>query len=267
MNNSEREMVKLLVDLRKNYNLVGIKTEFEAEGVHLDEFYRLKEITMLAGLPITLKIGGCEAITDISFGKAIGVSHVIAPMIESSFAVKKFMAATYKCYTDDELEDVIFEINIETITGYNAFEKILDLPEYTKIGGITIGRTDLTHSMGFSTEEMECDVVFSICRDIFMSSKKKYPGKKCTLGGINSFKVIEFLQRFPKKIIDRYETRKTIFSYDGSDHNIKEGLVKGLQFEIMWYKNKKHYYEKISGEDCQYLEITQNKCKKMLEEL
>jgi hypothetical protein len=268
MNATEREMAKLLVHLRENYNLAGIKTEFEAEGVRFDDFYRLKEIAMLAGIPITLKIGGCEAVTDIQVGKAIGVSYIMAPMIESAFAVKKFMGAMRTCYADDELEDVIPEINIETITGHDAFEKILALPEYAKIGGLAIGRKDMTHSMGLPAEKMDCAAVFSVCKDIFESSKKKYPDKTYTLGGINSLGVIQFLKKFPAKTVDQLEMRKMIFSLHGNnDHKLTDGLIKGLQFEKMWYENKSRYYSKISGEDNSYIAVCQKRIESMQDEI
>jgi hypothetical protein len=268
MNAAEREMAKLLVHLRENYNLAGVKTEFEAEGVRLDDFCRLKEIAMLAGIPITLKIGGCEAVTDIRFGKAIGVSYIMAPMIESAFAVKKFMGAIRTCYAADELEEVIPEINIETITGHDSFGKILALPEYAEIGGLAIGRKDMTHSMEFPTEKMDCNAVFCVCRDIFESSKEKYPATTCTLGGINSFAVLEFLKKFPAGTVDQLEMRKMIFSLHGNNgRKLKDGLIKGLRFEKMWYENKSRYYSGISGEDDSYIASCQKRIANMQDEI
>jgi hypothetical protein len=264
MNNQEKAMVKLLIELRKNYDVVGIKTEFEAEGVRFDEFHRLKEMTMLAELPITLKIGGAEALSDIYFGKSIGISHLVAPMIESAFAVKKFVSAITDAYMSDEIEDIVPEINVETITGHNNFSEMLALPEYTKLGGVVIGRMDMVHSMGLTNEDVDSDVVFTVCNNIFHSSKEKYPEKTCTLGGISNFALLDFFKRFAPGIIDRYEQRKVIYAFhDNSDSKIKKGLIKGLEFEVMWYENKSHYYNKISTEDKRYVESIQNKLKKM----
>lgn len=254
MNTLERDIVKLLIDLRKNHGAVGIKTEFECEGIHLDEFSRLKELTMLAELPITLKIGGCEAITGINYGKTIGVSHIVAPMIESAFAVTKFVSAINKCYSKDELEELTSEINVETITGHDNFEKILELEEYKQLGGVVIGRVDMTHSMGLSDKDIDSDELFSVCRDIFCASKKKYPDKSCTMGGVKNFKVLSFIKKFPVNTIDKIEQRKVIFALAGlTDKQLREGILKGLQYEIMWYTNKKNYYNKIADEDSGYL--------------
>jgi hypothetical protein len=264
MNNYEKEMVNLLIDLRKNYGAVGIKTEFEGEGVRLEEFQRLKEITMLAELPITLKIGGGEALTDMYFGKTIGISHLVAPMIESAFAVKKFMFAVKKAYSIDEFEDLVPEINVETITGYNNFPEIVALPEYEKLGGVIIGRVDMAGSMGLGYDDVDSDAVFSICYNIFRDSKKKFPNKLCTLGGITSFRVLNFLKKFPAEIVDRYEQRKVIFALKNyQDDQIKESIMKGLQFERMWYENKSQHYSRISEEDKQYLKLLQANYKQM----
>ena len=65
MNQLEKKMVNTLIDLRENHHVVGIKAEFEAEGTRLEEALRLKEVVTKAGLDLTIKIGGCEAITQL----------------------------------------------------------------------------------------------------------------------------------------------------------------------------------------------------------
>ena len=50
----------------------------------------MKRITELCGLQSFVKIGGCEAKTDLYNCVKLGVNGVIAPMIETPFALLKF---------------------------------------------------------------------------------------------------------------------------------------------------------------------------------
>ena len=44
MNSLEYRMVELLLDLKKNYGVIDLKAEFEAEGARMNELIRLKEL-------------------------------------------------------------------------------------------------------------------------------------------------------------------------------------------------------------------------------
>jgi hypothetical protein len=96
-------------------HVVGIKAEFEAEGTRLEEALRLKEVCMKAGLGLTIKIGGCEALRDMYECKVIGVERVVAPMVESAYALHKYLAATKLAFPPDDRDQIAFFINIETI--------------------------------------------------------------------------------------------------------------------------------------------------------
>lgn len=94
MNALEHKMVETLIDLKENYHVIGIKAEFEAEGTRMEEALRLKEVVTKAGLDLTIKIGGGEAIKDMYDARSIGVKRIVAPMIETPYALKKFLHAT-----------------------------------------------------------------------------------------------------------------------------------------------------------------------------
>ena len=75
MNNVEKKILSLLRHMRDEYGLIGVKGEFEAEGARLEDLLRLKDIASAANLELIIKIGGCEAITDMRHARSAGASH------------------------------------------------------------------------------------------------------------------------------------------------------------------------------------------------
>ena len=65
MNPTEMKMVGLLEDLKENHHAFGVKGNMESSGMEAWETIRLKEVTLRAGLPLTIKLGGAEALTDM----------------------------------------------------------------------------------------------------------------------------------------------------------------------------------------------------------
>ena len=49
----------------------------------LEEAMRLKEVVSGAGLGLTMKVGGCEAVRDMYEARVIGVERIVGPMVES----------------------------------------------------------------------------------------------------------------------------------------------------------------------------------------
>jgi 4-hydroxy-2-oxoheptanedioate aldolase len=265
MNKLENKMVEVLKDLKKNHHVSGVKAEFEAEGTRIEEALRLKEVITKSGLELTIKIGGCEALKDMYDARSIGVNRIVAPMIESPYALKKYLAATKLAFPKDERENISFLINLETIDGYKNFDRMLEMEEVGDLDGIVLGRVDMTGSIGLTREDINSEQIFNIACDLFTKAKKE--GLECVIGGGVSAETLPFFKRLPKGTLDRYETRKVIFKCpEALGENADKGILKAVGFELMWLKNKREFYGMIHEEDSQRLKMLQSRYDKLIKE-
>ena len=265
MNILERKMVDVLKDLRENHHVCGIKAEFEAEGTRLEEAMRLKEVVTMAGLGLTMKIGGCEAIRDMYEARTLGVERVVAPMVETSYALKKFLRAVPKVFPTEERAYIEVAVNIETLEACRNFAAMMDLPEIDILNGVVMGRVDLTGSMGLSREDINTDTVFAETEKLFRKAKEKK--LECAVGGGVGREAIPFFKRLGPGLLDRYETRKVIFKCPESlEDDPEKGILKAVGFELLWLKNKRDFYGMIFDEDKIRIEMLEGRYKTLIEE-
>jgi len=258
MNNIEYQMIDVLKQLRDEYGVFEIKAEFEAEGSRIEEMMRLKDVTSKVELPIILKIGGVEAITDIYNALSIGVKGVIAPMAETAFAVSKFLNAIKTFVAEDNRSDIDFAINIETITAYNNLEDILALENIDLLHGITIGRVDFVSSMGGARNIVNSAQIYDYCHTIFNKAKRK--GFQTGLGGAISTDSIKFIKNLKMEaLIDKFETRKVVFNSESILHDPEKAIRKAVEFELLWLKSKRRYYHRIKSEDEHRIEMLEKR--------
>lgn len=247
MNLTEQKMVEILKELKGNYDVVGVKAEFEAEGTRTEELMRLKEICMAAKVALTLKIGGCEAVRDMYDARAIGVDYLVAPMVETAFSLQKYLRAINIAFPKDEQEKVEFLINIETELAYKNFDKMLKVPEIKTLDGIVMGRVDFVGSMGLDRKAVNSDKVFAVTKELL--SKAKAQDMVGVVGGAIAVDSLPFLRDLDK-LIDRYETRKICFQCPQALGNAADkGISKAVEFELYWLKNKRSFYKSIAEED------------------
>ena len=247
MNVLEYEMIDLLTRLKDKYGVFEIKAEYENEGSRRVELMRLKDVVDAVHLPLILKIGGVEAVTDIYDALSLGARGIIAPMAETAFAVSKFLNAIDTFIPEDNQKDIEFAVNIETITAYHNIEEILSLDKINLLSSITVGRVDFTASLGADRTFANSDEMLKYCTEIFQKTKEK--GLKTALGGAISVESIPFIENLVSKdLLNKFETRKLVY-HKNAIKNISEGLSAGIKFELLWLKSKRRYYHRVRDED------------------
>ena len=247
MNTYEKQMLAVLKKGKEHYGIVSVKAEFEAEGTRVDELLRLLEIARRADVKVGLKIGGCEAIRDLIECRQYGVDYVIAPMVETSYALSKYIAAVEKVFPAEEREDIGFLFNVETRTTFDSLNEMARLAGSAKVG-LVFGRVDFAGSLGqdrsfVNSSEMSAYVLRA-------AEVAKEQGIDLVVGGGVSQDSIEPLQRIRSVKLDRFETRKVIFDADILGTNkVDDALALAIEFELLWLKNKRDYYLNIGAED------------------
>ena len=249
MNKTERKMVEILTRGRENFGVVSVKAEFEAEGTRLEELLRLVDVARASGLPMTVKIGGCEAIRDLLEAKQIGVRYIVAPMVESAYAASKYVAAKNLVYSKDEQQDTDFLFNMETITGYENRESLIAaISEPEGADGVVFGRVDFVGSMGWARDSINKQQTTDFAVETAKLCKKA--DKQLVMGGGVSIESIDAIRQVHAVRLDRFETRKVVFDAGKAlSADIEEGLVDAVHFELLWLLNKRDYYNDIAHED------------------
>ncbi len=266
MNKLEQKMLSTLLDLKENHHVVGVKAEFEAEGTRMEEALRLKEVVTRAGLELTIKVGGCEAIKDMLEARVIGVNTIVAPMIETAYAMKKFVHASHFVFSQEERKNMKFLINVETITGFKNIDEMIAESSFYDVDGVVVGRVDMTGSMGLSRDDINTEAIFDIVNQV--AQKTLANNKELVIGGGVSAQSLPFFKRLPQGSLNRFETRKIIFDAQKAlvDDKADKGILKAVGFELMWLRNKREFYGMIYKEDEARLQLLESRYKKLIED-
>lgn len=241
----EKKLYEQLCKLRDDYDLQGIKAEFEAEGSSFRDLMRLRRLTSKAGVKLFLKIGGVEAVKDVKDALEIDVDGLIAPMVESRFGAKKFYDSLRKIYGDHKVHTTL---NLET---KNAMEQLDEILEFAsgKFDNVTIGRSDLTASYFDNNIKPDSDFTFELLQQI--GTKVKNANLTFTVGGSVSAKTVDKINteyQDLKEIIYKLETRKVILpikSFVEKENAIKEAL----KFEELYILSKKEFNDMQIGSE------------------
>ena len=233
--------------------IVGMKQSFEDEGVLLDDVITVKRITELCNLQSYVKIGGCEAKTDLYNCVKLGINGVIAPMVETPFALSKFINIV-----NDYPNKIDPYIVIESKTAYENINDILESSK-GKLKGIVVGRSDFSKSYNLNKSEVDSDFIYNKVEDILFNAKTH--NLTTTMGGNVSIKSTEFIKKmYYKKLLDKIETRNVVIKL--TDQNISiinEVIQKSLEFEINWLKYKLETSSYLSNEYSSRIELLSNR--------
>jgi citrate lyase beta subunit len=182
----------------------SLKGEFEAEGLTRQDVAAEALFAARHGLDYLVKIGGCEAKGDIHYLADLGITSVVAPMVESGFAMQKYM---------EMLPAETFEhvgVTIETITAIANIDDIVR--QGRMLTELTIGRTDLTASWG--GDGVESPRTISMVKTAAKAAHTA--GLKVTMGGSVSKRTRELLLQDGelRELLDYIETRKAVMSVE-----------------------------------------------------
>lgn len=202
--------------------IVALKIETEAEGASFFDIEKVHFLGLKAGIPTFVKIGGPDARTDIRQCKDIGIRGVIAPMVESPFAVEKFDEATR------ELDFEWRALTIESVTAMRQIDLIAREAAGRGIDGMTFGRGDFAASIGLRGQEDSSKVMTYV--ETFVK-KCRQSGLISSVGGNMRQDSLENIAKMTEPP-HRLEGRRGIWNWSSNVENLTGGLTAAINFEL-----------------------------------
>jgi len=244
----------ILINL-KNFGCTGVKISFEDEGALHSEVISMRELTTSVNLELSLKIGGCEAKRDIIDCIDLNCDSIVGPMIESNFALEKFLKSL-SSYNFSKKKG----FNLETIHGYQNLEEMKS--NFFKLDFITFGRVDFIGSLCKDRNFVDDEDVFNMVKNVFIQAKKE--DIKCYLGGAITINSKSFIERLVKEnLLDKFETRYIIFSTENIDFDkYEEMLYYANLFEVEWMKFISNKYQMYANKDIQRISMIEDRLSK-----
>lgn len=180
--------------------LRGLKGEFEAEGLTREEAAVEVIFARTRGIDYLVKIGGCEAKADVDYLLRLGVVSVVAPMIESGFAMRKYMGTL----PADGFDHI--GVTVETFHAVERIEELLDAG--TRLTNVTVGRSDLTASFGGAG--VDSPETTAMVRSVATAARGR--GLEVTMGGGINAGTRALLREDAglRDLLDCVETRKAV---------------------------------------------------------
>ena len=241
----------ILINL-KNMGATGIKISFEDEGALYNEVITMRNLTADVGMELSIKIGGCEAKRDIVDCMDINCNAIVAPMVETNFALTKFIKSL-ECYNYNKIKG----FNLETIQAYNNLHSI----DLSVVDFVTFGRVDFVSSMNLDRTSVDTDSILSMAINIF--TKARASSVKCYLGGAISINSKGFINKLIELgLLDKFETRYIIYDTNLIDITKFEELIYwGNVFEVEWLKFINQRYMMHANKDVKRIRMIEDRIK------
>lgn len=245
MNRRDRTMLDLLQRGRDEFGFVAVKAEFEAEGTRRHELLRLSDLARRAGLDVALKIGGCEALSDLQDARDLNVDVLVAPMVETPFALSKYIAAKDRTHGDDD--DCRFLFIVETATALSNIDALIDVAA-GRVDGIVFGRIDFSLSCGLTREDADGNAVTEAAVRIARGCAGR--DLEFIVGGGLSERSLPLLEAVRRIRLDRFESRKVVFDAAVLESGLATAAIDaGAAFEREWLLAKRERYLEWADED------------------
>ena len=222
-----RDDIKRLLQELKQLGAVAVKSEFEEECAAYEEVELIKNLARESGLKLALKIGGCSAYRDMKDAKKLDADIIVAPMVESAYALRKFLNGACKF----ALNEKELYISIETSAAFSAIDDIVSAHEFSMLDGVVFGRTDFGRSINAPENFAESEQCLSCAASVLKAVSAR--GKKLVVGGSVSAESLKFFESLNG--FHRFETRKIVFDRCALN---KISIEKALEFEILWLKSQ-----------------------------
>ncbi len=234
----------------KNLGASGIKISFEDEGALYNEIVSMRNLTAMAGMELSIKIGGCEAKRDIVDCIDVNCDTIVAPMVETNFALTKFIKSL-ECYNYKKGKG----FNLETIQAYNNLHSI----DLSVVDFVTLGRVDFVSSMNMDRTSVDTDMILNIAINIF--TKARTNNTKCYLGGAISINSKGFIKKLiDMGLLDKFETRYIIYDIHAMDFSKFEELIYwGNVFEVEWLKYINQRYTMHANKDLKRIRMIEDR--------
>ena len=177
------DFLDALARVREVTEVEYVKLGTEDEGLDRFEVSYIDEV-LPDGVEISVKIGGPCAYADLRLARDLNALSVTAPMVESTYALHRFVGAVDEVF-GDAAADLKTGFNLETITAYERIDDLLGHPAAKKLKLVTVGRSDLSASMGtVVVDERVRDVTCDIARKVRAAGLPIHVGGKLTLASL-----------------------------------------------------------------------------------
>lgn len=233
MPQSHKKLLELLKTLKEKYHAIGIKLELETEIISTKEIDFAQELAEESELKLVLKTSGGSAVSDIFLSKALNIKYILAPMIESKYALEKFYK-NVKNICQNQQKYLLF--NIETITAFQNIDEILNSKYINNFSGIVFGRNDFCCSLEKNIEFCDNEEISEYIKIILEKIENK--NLTLTIGGNISPNSKSFFKKINNDKFTNIETRKIIFDKKILEADFEHALKTAIDFEQLWLESK-----------------------------